>query len=50
MKQRFLNQKLGKRMSRKVLLEKAKAEAARTGGEKRGARKPNPEGRTSKKD
>jgi hypothetical protein len=45
-KQRFLNQKLGKRMSRKVELQKAKAALS-------GARKPlrfmkqNPLGRTS---
>jgi len=31
MKQRFLNQKLGKRMSRKVKLQKAKATLSGTG-------------------
>ena len=38
MKQRFLNQKLGKRMSHKAFLQKAKAEAARAQAGKRRVR------------
>jgi hypothetical protein len=40
MKQRFLNQKLGKRMSRKSELVKTKASAVRSGSKLAGTRKP----------
>lgn len=40
MKQRFLNQKLGKRMSRKAELQKAKASVLRPGSKSAGTRKP----------
>ena len=42
MKQRFLNQKLGKRMSHKAILQKAKMEAAERGKSKRATRNVRP--------
>ncbi len=40
MKQRFLNQKLGKRMSRKTELQKAKALASRSNASRRATKVP----------